>query len=508
MLQQHQAAGRKVSPADLGREAKQLLASREVRGTLAAIEAAGGRACYLVADVTDAGAVAAAAREAATKLGAITAIVHGAGLLADKRIADKDDSAFERVFRTKVLGFENLMTACAEQPLKQICVFSSVAARYGNPGQCDYAMANEVLNQRAHQLAAQHGNLRVKSLAWGPWRGGMVTEALARHFEAQGVELIDIDAGARAFVAAMQEGPASPTHVVIGGDLSVEPVEAARKTVPFCIDAERHTFLEDHRVQGTVVLPVAYALELMVRAMKQQLPSWHLVSLENVRVLRGVRLTDFGTKPTWFSVEIGDVERAGENGSERMAATLTLHDADGGARYLAKATLASMPAPATRDASPPLDGLAKAAGPVYGGVLFHGPQFQVIDAIEGLDARGGRAALRGGAVTAMDADSAIDVGLVDGALQLALCLTENVLRGPSLPTRVERVEVVRAGAWRGPVRAEIRRRGDESGGMRLECDVTLLDGQDLVVMRLVGVETHLLPASTAVAAPAPSAPSA
>ena len=56
------------------------------------------------------------------------------------------------------------------ESLKFMFFFSSVAARYGNRGQCDYAAANEVLNKLSVWLTARWPG-RVASLNWGPWEG-------------------------------------------------------------------------------------------------------------------------------------------------------------------------------------------------------------------------------------------------------------------------------------------------------------------------------------------------
>lgn len=61
---------------------------------------------------------------------------------------------------------------------------------FGNAGQSDYAMANEVLQQVASAEQARRPDCLVRCVAWGPWQGGMVTPALAAHFGRAGVPLI------------------------------------------------------------------------------------------------------------------------------------------------------------------------------------------------------------------------------------------------------------------------------------------------------------------------------
>ncbi len=149
--------------------------------------------------------------------GPITGIVHGAGVLADKRLAEKSGDDFQRVFGTKIDGLRSLLAATADDPLSVICLFSSVAARTGNAGQSDYAMANEVLNRVANELAKQRSGCVVKSIGWGPWEGGMVTPILKAKFDEMGVPLIPLASGARHFVAELQQATPAEVEVVIGG---------------------------------------------------------------------------------------------------------------------------------------------------------------------------------------------------------------------------------------------------------------------------------------------------
>lgn len=212
------AAGNTITPAELDRVVGSVSANREIRSTIEAIELAGGTAHYRTVDITDRAAVEETLESVRTEVGAITALVHGAGVLADKLIVEKTTAQFDRVFDTKVVGLRNLLDATEADELKVLCLFSSVAARTGNVGQADYAMANDVLNKVAiHERARRGERCVVKSLGWGPWAGGMVTPALERHFEAMGVELIDLQGGARMLVDELSSPQTDQVEVVLGG---------------------------------------------------------------------------------------------------------------------------------------------------------------------------------------------------------------------------------------------------------------------------------------------------
>lgn len=210
---------RKITPADINASAKSLLAGQEIQQTLAAIEAAGGKAIYLPTDIGDAARLRTAVQTATGKFGPITGLVHGAGVLADKLIAEKTADQVERVFSPKVLGLQTILSEVQSNTLKHIVFFSSVAARYGNVGQSDYAMANEVLNRAAHAVKAANPKACVTSIGWGPWDGGMVDHGLRARFAEMGVDLISREAGARTFVSALMTGAACPVELVVGSEL-------------------------------------------------------------------------------------------------------------------------------------------------------------------------------------------------------------------------------------------------------------------------------------------------
>ncbi len=193
--------------AVVGARARQVFAAREVRATLRHLEQAGAEVRYETVDGRDAAAVRDAVDRARVRWGPVTGVVHGAGVLADRPIAEKTDEQFAAVYGAKVDGLRVLMDAVARDPLRLLCVFSSVVAHTGNTGQCDYAMANETLNHIVSTARATRPALLAKAFGWGPWRGGMVTPALSQHFEEVGVPLIDPAAGATAFAAELT-GPA------------------------------------------------------------------------------------------------------------------------------------------------------------------------------------------------------------------------------------------------------------------------------------------------------------
>src|SRR5439155_5326333 len=140
VLQYARAREEACSPGDVRATVAKIVAAREVTDIVTRLRAAGSEVRYVATDVADAHAVACAVDTARRAWGPIKGVIHGAGALADAWLRDKTESHVARVFAPKLLGLANLLAATADDPLRLICAFSSVAVHVGNTGQADYAM--------------------------------------------------------------------------------------------------------------------------------------------------------------------------------------------------------------------------------------------------------------------------------------------------------------------------------------------------------------------------------
>ena len=255
---------------------------------------------YHAVDVRDAGQVKRIIDEARAAHGPVRAVIHGAGVLEDRLIVDKSPEQFERVFDTKVKGFQALLAAVPEDDLKVIVAFSSVTARIGNKGQADYAMANEALNKLAWVESLRRPGCRVVSVNWGPWECGMVTPSLKREFERQGVTLLPAADGALSLLQEMARDTAAPVEVVIGGTLNPATIETVTEkskshlAILFEreIDAESYPILTSHVIDGKPVVPMAMMAEWFGHGALHENPGLVLHGLEDIRILNGIRLSE------------------------------------------------------------------------------------------------------------------------------------------------------------------------------------------------------------------------
>ncbi|MBI3270543.1 MAG: SDR family oxidoreductase [Planctomycetes bacterium] len=494
LLELARQEARAVTPAELGGRVARILAAREIRVTLDALRAAGSEVRYLPVDVGAAARLRTELDTVRREWGPITGLIHGAGVLADKLIAEKTDAQFDRVFDTKVAGLRALLDATASDPLVVLALFSSVAARTGNLGQCDYAAANEVLNKVAAAERRRRGDrCVVKSFGWGPWEGGMVTPALKGHFEKLDVPLIPLELGARMFVEELESSP-DDVELVIGGPIGGGALGAASDpstSLEVWVDSRTHPYLSGHVIGGRPVVPVVLVLEWFARAARGCRPDLALSAIRDVRVLRGIRLDRWAEGGHRYRVNCRTIS----NGDGAVLG-VELRGDENALHYSASVELTGRAPVAPQPLAPPM--LAPWAEPsVYDGrTLFHGPSFQVIRSLDGISEEGIAGELAGTREQGWPGGAwRTDAAALDGALQLALLWTRHVLGGASLPMSVGAYVSYAEGLPDGPLRGVVHRR--QVSDSRAVCDVAVTGEDGRVLAELRGVETILVPGDAA-----------
>lgn len=262
------------------------------------------------------------------------------------------------------------------------------------------------------------------------------------------------------------------------------------------VNRDTHPHLADHAIGAVPVVPVAYAVEWFARAANGSVGPGRPFALLDVQVLNGVAADGFH--------DGGDLELRVRRSTEvGHPGRLELVDRAGRRRYRCDVVLL--------DDAP--DGTAVLAGPgtglrpVYGcgGVLFHGPAFQVLDDVRlhpgnGLSASVSGVVASGWPDVRWGGDGGggrgwptepwrTDPAVIDGALQLALLWSEHVIGGPSLPTSISSLRVL-DGPRPGPLHATLVGRGAST--TRVRSDVIVTGDGGVVVAAVEGIETHVL----------------
>jgi 3-oxoacyl-[acyl-carrier protein] reductase len=186
------------------------------KGTVEAIEAAGGRALAVGADVSDADQVDAAVTRIASELGAPTVLVNNAGVIRDNMLFKMSDSDWDIVMNVHLRG-AFLMTRAAQKYMIEakwgrIVNLSSTSA-LGNRGQANYSTAKAGLQGFTKTLAIELGKFGVTANAIAP--GFIQTEMTKATAERMGIAFEDFIAFAAKEIPVQRVGqPEDIAHLV------------------------------------------------------------------------------------------------------------------------------------------------------------------------------------------------------------------------------------------------------------------------------------------------------
>jgi hypothetical protein len=196
-------------------------------------------------------------------------------------------------------------------------------------------------------------------------------------------------------------------------------------------------YLQDHRIEGKAVLPVAMAVGLMAEAAHLNRPDWHVAAVENVRMLSGITI-EHDKREILVRVE----PLTGERQSCRWQVSIRPIEMPQRILYDAHVELSSRPpvAPEADFPDPIETELDATASEAYDRWLFHGPSYKVIQAFAGADERGIDAIVRAGDDGA-STDSVLDHTMIDAAPQLAMIWSRALFDVAVLPNRISSYRV-------------------------------------------------------------------
>lgn len=484
-LAEARAGGEKPRPAEIEAQVNRHLALRDMDSNLRDFEDMGARVDYRQVDVCDAEAVRRLCADLLREYGRIDMLVHGAGLIEDTLFAKKTRTSFDRVFDTKVDSALVLVEAVRNPNLKGICFFTSVAGRYGNPGQSDYAAANETLNFYARALHRKGlPNCRVKAINWGPWDAtttgaGMVTDSTRSQFLSRGIGMVEPVPGREFFLREMfwanpdqvetvawvadgetMEGrvcalPADPTAPPAPtGLLLLDGSWRDGDTLRWRFDMVSAPYTDDHRFDGHAVMPMAGMMQAF-----SELPAAFgidrpVVELRDLQMLQGITMRDGPAEVVFELSESAD-----------GVLNAQVFPASGGKRCLYRASLVLGDAlPASDAAQTGNDGIRSwpemSVREIYRFWLSHGPRFQTIDRIDALDQTRIRAVIKPSTPADFVPQGAgkswtYDPGMIDGMLQMLWVWLRAEHNISGLPLGAASIRRCAGDLARGPLSIEI-----------------------------------------------------
>ena len=261
--------------------------------------------CYK-ADVTDERSLSRALQSIEQEMGALTGILHCAGINKDNYILKKSDDEFKTVLAAKVHGTTRLHELTKAQQLDFFVTFSSVASSLGNAGQIDYAAANGFMDSfasyRNQQVELGQCYGKTVSINWPLMANGGIV------LEAADVKLMETQTGLRTmpeqtalemftYALSMEQ---SQVMVLTGKKQKIEQTFFAKKPVANKVHAPENDVVVTTQVQQISEQEQAEAL---LNAVEAQLLSHlsSLLSIDEEELDVDIKLSDYGMDSISFS---------------------------------------------------------------------------------------------------------------------------------------------------------------------------------------------------------------
>ncbi|MGF1511223.1 MAG: aminotransferase class I/II-fold pyridoxal phosphate-dependent enzyme [Myxococcota bacterium] len=407
-------------------------ADDHINDLLAALSRAGTTAVYIQADVTDAEQLRDATQVLERRLGPITVVVHSAGVIDDAPATRKTFESIQHVMDVKVRATQAILHAFPE--LKDLVLFTSWSGRFGNAGQVDYAAANDLLDRLA---VSGLGSTRTVAIAWPPWRDTAMVRAIPltvqRAMEGSGVTFLEAEEGLDLFEEIL-DGDVAGIQL-IGRNMD-------REVLRF-VDRRRftlagHPYLDDHRLKGRAVVPLAVVLDWVMGAVRDAQGNDGPWALDGFELVRGIHEGD--------EAELELEGRVDGEGRPQAQIQVYLVKKDGG-RHLAYRGHASTSVVSAASVSIEPKGSERPVGfgleAFYERFTFHGPRFRAIKAVHRVVEGGISGRVRGSARRVWMPETpgtwTVDPLVVDAAFQLAGYWTSLVMGRTGFPIRVQRM---------------------------------------------------------------------
>ncbi|MFB8281244.1 type I polyketide synthase [Nocardia colli] len=282
----------------------------DIATNMARLRESGVTAHYYTADVTDRDQIADTTATIRRELGAITGILHGAGINTPAAVGSLTGDHMARTIAPKVDGLRNLLDSLQPAELRLVVGFGSIIGRAGLRGEGHYATANDWLRSAIDALDDELPTCRCLTIEWSVWAGtGMgerlgVLDSLVR----EGIEPIPTDVGVEIMLDLLRT-PACPSSVVVIGRTGSLPtirfdevelpllrfLERPRLHVPWIellADADISTatdpYLADHQFSRDALFPAVMGMEAMAQAATALFGEQHPVQLHDLEFLRPI----------------------------------------------------------------------------------------------------------------------------------------------------------------------------------------------------------------------------
>ena len=419
--------GLRLSPAVLEARLAALERSAAALHEIRQLQSRSVQVTYLSCDLTDPSQVIALVEQVQQREAQVDVFIHAAGTERSRKLESKPDSEIQQVLAVKLGGFTSLLRALqgAKRWPKAVVSFSSIAGRFGNAGQTDYAAANDGLARLSAHLQGRFPAARWITMDWGAWAEvGMASRGnLPKLMEKAGIEMLqpaaaaplvyrEITAGGGEVILAGALGQLAspraalesldlekanyaltagqPIHVMLSRAAGMDLHEGLRLEAE--LDPNQEPFLKDHALNGVPLLPGVMGIEGFATAARHvatclgsEQGEFRVTGLEDIQFLTPLKFYRGEKRRITWKAQVFH-EKTGLEAQVSLHSTLALRSRQPEVVEHFKARVhlqplgQSLAAPTIQP--PHWNGAPKICADDIYRLYFHGPAFQVLDCVQ------------------------------------------------------------------------------------------------------------------------------
>ncbi|WP_437185184.1 SDR family NAD(P)-dependent oxidoreductase [Planctomicrobium sp. SH668] len=292
----------------------------EIDATIRLCKSEGIQATYHCCDVSNFEQVQQTLTVIRRTHGAISGVIHGAGIGQDARFDRKRPDKVDQCLRAKIDGCINLMDATRQDALEWFVAFGSISGRFGANGHTDYSFANDSLAKLVGRYRRERPEVFSVTFHWHAWGDiGMATKPETKlALEMIQLEFMPAQEGIAHFLNELELGGDEPEvlitdrayyrkffpvdrNVLDGSNefktltsypiLDPEQDLNSNHTESFAVELnpEKERFLNQHLVQGKPTLPFVVAIEMMAEAARATTGKPLVVEARNVTAIQAIK---------------------------------------------------------------------------------------------------------------------------------------------------------------------------------------------------------------------------
>lgn len=245
-----------------------------------------------------------------SKMGTVTAVLHGAGVNDPKQLKEITERDLRATLEVKVMALRNMLRALDKDKLHLLLTFGSIIGRTGLQGEGHYGLANEWLRMEVEEWKRKYPACHCLNLEWSVWAGVGMGQRLGvlESLQQQGITPLPLDQALNCLPELLAWDAAPVPCIVTGRTGNLPTLHFGHADLPLLrflenvrlhypgieliadaeISADTDPYLKEHCFQGDQIFPAVLGMEAMAQVASALEETDHVPEFRNLRFNRPI----------------------------------------------------------------------------------------------------------------------------------------------------------------------------------------------------------------------------